>query len=134
MECRTDPTILHITSYGTPEWIVRPFAIGSGADFAYALLQKYHRTSLGIEQASLLVLKVIEEAIQVGAYGLGPPIFIWEITRNGISQLPESHVAAIADSVKQLREEEIHLLVGGGVVEEQEEEPPAASGVGGEPA
>src|ERR1043166_6767109 len=84
-ECRPGPTILHVTSYGTPEWIERPFAIGNGATFAYALLQKYHRTSLGIEQASLVALKVIEEAIQVGAYGLGPPIFIWQITTSGIS-------------------------------------------------
>lgn len=111
-ECRSKPTLLHITSYGTPEWIDRPYAIGNGALFAYALLEKYQGIDLSIDQASLLALKVIEEAIEVGAYGLGPPMQIWHIASSGINKLDESRMAALADMARTLRESEIHLLVG----------------------
>ena len=111
-ECREGPRILHITAYGTPEWISRPYATGNGADFAYALLCKYHGTPLATEEASVLAVKVIEEAIRVGAYGLGPPIDVWHITKDGVSQLDDSRLAALSDASQQLREAEIHLLLG----------------------
>lgn len=112
-EWSSGPRILHITANGTPEWIVdRPFATGSGELFAYALLQKYHGKPLDIEKASILAYKVIEEAIQVGAYGLGPPIDLWHVTEDGVEQLNETKLAGIEDAVKALRETEISLLVG----------------------
>ncbi len=111
VECRTQPKILHITSYGTPEWVDRPFATGNGANFAYALLQKYQGRGLTIAQASLLAFKVIEEAIQVGSYGLGPPIDIWHIQASGTRTLAEQEIAALQDAARQLREQELQLLV-----------------------
>lgn len=113
VESRNQPKVLHITSYGTPEWIDRPFAIGSGAVFAYALLRKYHGVPLSIEQAALLAFKVIEEAIEVGAYGLGPPIEVWQVLPSGVKVLDESRIAALSDAAGQLRDSEIQLLVGG---------------------
>jgi proteasome beta subunit len=111
VECRTQPKILHITSNGTPEWIDRFFATGNGANFAYALLQKYQGRGLTIAQASLLAFKVIEEAIEVGSYGLGPPIEIWHACTTGLRQVPEEEVAALQDAARQLREQEVQLLV-----------------------
>lgn len=111
VEYRQKPRILHITSYGTPEWIDRPFATGNGANFAYALLQKYHERELDIEQASLLALKVIEEAIEVGAYGLGPPIALWHVTEKAVWPLEDAKIAALQDAARQLRESEISLLL-----------------------
>lgn len=110
-EYRSSPYILHITSYGTPEWINVPFASGSGAPFAYALLQKYQGMSLEVSQASLLAFKVLEEAIEVGAYGLGPPIDVWQITQQGIKNLPENEIAALKDTSCVLREAEIQLFL-----------------------
>ena len=105
--------VLHIALNGTPEWIVgRPFAIGSGAMFAYALLQKYQGCNLDMDQASLLAYKVLEEAIAVGAYGLGPPIDIWHITSDGVKQLGEQERAALEDTARVLRQYEIELLTG----------------------
>ncbi len=113
-EWRNGPRILHITANGTPEWVVdRPFATGSGEPFAYALLQKYHGRRIDIVKASILAYKVIEEAIQVGAYGLGTPIDLWHITEDRVEQLNETKLAGIEDAVKALRETEISLLVGG---------------------
>ncbi len=111
-ESSPNPYILHITSYGTPELIKdRAFASGSGEPFAYALLHKYHRKNLDSERASVLAYKVIEEAIEVGAYGLGPPIDIWHISPQTLKQLGGSEIAAIADTVRTLREAEVSLLV-----------------------
>jgi proteasome beta subunit len=112
VEHRDKPRILHITSYGTPEWIDRPFALGSGAMFAYALLQKYRAVPLTLEQATLLAFKVIEEAIEVGAYGLGPPIEIWHVLQNSLERLDEAKLAAVKDTTSQIRDREIQLLLG----------------------
>lgn len=60
---------------GTPEWFKGiPAATGSGAVLAHALLGKYAGVQLVCERGELLTYKVIEEAIQVGAFRLGPPI------------------------------------------------------------
>lgn len=111
-EHRSEARILHITSYGTPEWIDRPFATGTGAVFAYALLAKYQGVSLNVQQASLLAFKVVEEAIEVGAYGLGPPIEIWRLSPTGVERLDEARIAGLADAARQLREAEVRLLFG----------------------
>jgi proteasome beta subunit len=112
-ELAPSPAVLHILLNGTPEWIKdRPFASGSGDMFAYALLQKYHGFDLDINKASLLSYKVLEEAIAVGSYGLGPPIDIWQISRDGIKQLSESEKAALEDASRTLRQAEIELLKG----------------------
>jgi proteasome beta subunit len=113
-EYRDQPRILHVLINGTPEWIAgRPGATGNGAVFAHALLTKYGGTQLICDRAELLCYKVIEEAIQVGAYGLGPPIDIWSIDANGARRAPETHIAALEDAARLLRQRETELLVGG---------------------
>lgn len=132
------PGILHITANGTPEWIrKRPYAIGAGAPFAYALLRKYHPVDLGLERASILAVKVIDEAIDVGAYGLGHPITVWQITPNGgIQPAGQDRMAAFNDAADALRQREIALLSESATQEEREEKAPeaAASGPVGEEA
>ncbi|KIE57798.1 hypothetical protein A946_11245 [Methylacidiphilum kamchatkense Kam1] len=113
-EVTPSPGVLHVLLNGTAEWITdRPFASGSGDMFAYALLQKYQGLALDVRRASLLAYKVLEEAIAVGAYGLGPPIDLWQVTSGGIKQLGESERAALEDAARVLREEEINLLRSG---------------------
>jgi 20S proteasome alpha/beta subunit len=112
-ECLPSPAVLHVLVNGTPEWVTnRPFASGSGDMFAYALLQKYQGLDLDMEKGALLAYKVLEEAIAVGAYGLGPPIDIWKISNSGIKQLDDSEKAALEDASRTLREGEIQLLMG----------------------
>jgi len=112
-EFAPSPAVLHVLLNGTPEWIEgRPFASGGGDMFAYALLQKYQGLALDMHRASLLAYKVLEEAIAVGAYGLGPPIDIWQISNAGIMRLSESQKAALEDASRALREAEIRLLLG----------------------
>ncbi len=112
-ECVPTPAVLHVWVNGTPEWITnRPFASGSGDMFAYALLQKYQGLELDMGKGAVLAYKVLEEAIDVGAYGLGPPIDIWKVSSSGVEQLKDSEKAAIEDDSRTLRQYEIKLLMG----------------------
>jgi proteasome beta subunit len=127
-EASPEMPILHVLVNGTPEWIRdRMFASGSGDLFAYALLQKYQRKKLTLLQASLLAYKVIEEAIAVGAYGLGAPIDVWHIQQNGIKQLPKDEIAALEDACRSLREAEIELLCTPGAATDEIPKPGTSS-------
>lgn len=108
--------ILHVLSHGTPEWITNGCAAtGSGTLFAHTLLAKYAPLiPLSRDHAKLLAYKVIEEAIQVGAYGLGAPIDILEVTDGGVNRATSQEVEAIQDAAEILRQAEKDLLVSGG--------------------
>jgi proteasome beta subunit len=113
VEHRDRPRILHVTSIGTCDWIDGRFAAtGNGDMFAHALLQKYAGKTLGREHAKLLAYKVVEEAIQVGAYGLGPPVDIWEVSSTGTRQVPSDEIAALEDAARLLRGNEVAMLLG----------------------
>lgn len=113
VEYRDKPRILHISVNGTPEWVDgRVKATGSGDLFAHALLQKYAGISLSCEHAKLLAYKVIEEAMEVGSYGLGPPIDVWEVNPKGVKQFAEQEIAALEDAAHLLRSREVELLTG----------------------
>jgi proteasome beta subunit len=106
------PEILHLSSLGGPEWVEdRPLVAGSGDLFAYALLRKYQGLKLDLERASILAYKVIEETIEVGAYGLGPPIDVWQISGAGVKNLLENETGVLAKAARRLREREIELLI-----------------------
>lgn len=111
VEYQKSPKILHLLSNGTTEWINKPFACGSGAPFAYALLQKYQNLEYDLQKASLLAYKILEESIDTGSWGLGYPIDIWQITNSGVRNLKEEEIAALADTSKGLREAEVKLFL-----------------------
>ncbi|MEZ0375502.1 MAG: hypothetical protein ACAI44_40820 [Candidatus Sericytochromatia bacterium] len=104
------PRMLHIAANGTPEWIPGFFASGNGANFAYALLQKYQDIPLSLENAALLAYRVIDESIQVGAFGLDYPIDVWLIGPKGIGRLDADELKQLATASETLRGKEIHLL------------------------
>ncbi|MBS1993456.1 MAG: hypothetical protein JSS83_23235 [Cyanobacteria bacterium SZAS LIN-3] len=114
VECydQKKPQVLHIVITGTTEWVENRFAAtGNGQSFALALLQKYSQTTLTTETAKLLAYKVIEESIQIGAYGLGPPIDVYSITWDkGARQADESERAGLEDAARMLRWAELELL------------------------
>lgn len=114
-EYRDSSHILHITISGTPEWIrTGAFACGIGRMFAHALLQKYWPLipdKIDVQKGTLLVFKVIEEAIEVGAYGLGSPIDVWQITKEGEKNLESEEVSGLEDLSRGLREAEIEMFL-----------------------
>ncbi|MDA2926331.1 hypothetical protein MYX78_03695 [Acidobacteria bacterium AH-259-G07] len=104
--------MLHVLTNGTSEWVEGHCAVtGSGNLFAYALLQKYSSVRLNRDGAKVLVYKVIEEAIQVGAYGLGLPIDIWEVSATGACQATQEEIAAMQDTARMLGNREVDLLM-----------------------
>ena len=111
-EFSSKPELLHINVFGSPEWMTdRPFVAGNGDLFAYALLSKYQKQRLLLKQASLLAYKVIDEAIAVGAYGLGGPIDLWQISAAGLKNLGGAEFKTLAGQAKRLRKLEIELLL-----------------------
>ena len=111
VETQEQPTILHVLSNGTAEWIEGQFAAtGNGDAFAHALLHKYAGCGLDCNRAKLLAYKVMEEAIQVGAYGLGSPIDIWEVKKDGVFQAIDEEITALEDTARLLREREVEML------------------------
>ena len=106
------PELLHINVFGSPEWMTdRPFVAGNGDLFAYALLSKYQKQRLRLNQASLLAYKVIDEAIAVGAYGLGGPIDLWQLSAAGVKNLTATELKNLAGQAQRLRKLEIELLL-----------------------
>lgn len=129
VEYRESPLILHITTSGTPEWIkTGPFGIGIGRMFVHALLQKYQKlipNDIDIQKGTLLAFKVIEEAIEVGAYGLGAPIDIWQITKSGAKQLSKEEMEEIKRTCETIRDSEIGTLLGETLESEQAQAQPS---------
>ncbi len=114
-ELGREPELLHISSLGSPRMVPGPALAwwAAATSFAYALLQKYQGRSLTPAKAAILAYKVIEETIEVGAYGLGTPIDVWQITRAGVKQLAAAELADLAVAAHELREKEIQLLIAG---------------------
>jgi len=79
---------------------------GSGDIFAHTLLKNYLVGELDIEEGKLVVYRVIKEAIEIGAYGLGEPIDIWTITDKGIKKISQDEMMAIDDTCNSWKEVE----------------------------
>jgi proteasome beta subunit len=106
------PELLHMSIVGSPEWMgERPFVAGNGDLFAYALLRKYQKQHLKLEQTTLLAYKVLEETIEVGAYGIGGTIDLWQISAAGMKNLNAAELKTLAGKAQRLRKLEIALLL-----------------------
>jgi 20S proteasome alpha/beta subunit len=100
--------IVHFWNNGSFDVIKnRPYAMGSGSLFAFALLSKYQNESLDSDMASVVVYDVLEEAISVGAYGIGLPIEVCKIDNDGITPMD---IPTLARSANILREKERDLV------------------------
>jgi 20S proteasome alpha/beta subunit len=73
--------------------------VGIGDTFAHAFIKDYYNSDLDVERGKLLAYRIIKDAIEIGAFGLGEPIDIW--TMKMVDEKPEIH---------NLTEEEILAL------------------------
>jgi 20S proteasome alpha/beta subunit len=71
---------------------------GSGDIFAHTLLKNYKIKNLSVEEGCLIAYRVLRDAIEIGAFGLGEPIDIWIIDNNGIRQKSQPEILALRDS------------------------------------
>ena len=78
-------------------------AVGTGdifADFAMVSVAHLGTPELSIEQAKMVALKAIEDAISVAAVYLGPPIQMSVVTAAGVRPVPRAEVeGGLSDSV-----------------------------------
>jgi len=79
---------------------------GSGDVFAHTLLKNYLVKELDVEKGTLVAYRVIKEAIEIGAYGLGEPIDVWVITKEGCKRLSEEELMALEDASNTWKEME----------------------------
>lgn len=117
--------ILHIGENGIGEWL-QSFgwgATGLGQMFAYPLLRTHEIRGMNIDRGCILAYRVIEDAIECGAYGLGPPVKLsccHTVTENSVSRVQYMSVEgnrleAIRDAVlawRQLEREAFHQSFG----------------------
>ena len=75
---------------------------GVGDVFAYTLLKNFNVKDNNVSEGKLIACRIIKEAIEIGAYGLGEPIDIWIIQhkkgRMVIKQLAQEEIMALSDS------------------------------------
>jgi 20S proteasome alpha/beta subunit len=111
VESRDKPRMLHISTYGIPEWVQGRFAAaGNGEAFALALLQKYEGLQMNVCQAKVLASKVIGEAIQVVSHGLAGPMDVWVATADGVHRVQGQELMDLHATARDLRSREIDLL------------------------
>jgi len=89
---------------------------GIGDTFAYTLLSNYYSENIDIERGKVIAYRVIKDAINVGAYGLGEPIDIWvmkvERDCSRVNQLSDSEIMALNDAYMTWKEMERSVLKG----------------------
>lgn len=112
-EYTNTPTIYHYLNTGVSEILERPHAIGVGHDFAFALLQKYENTirEFDTDKALILVYKILNEAIKVGAYDINFPIDIWVIKSNGAKPIQGEELDTLHNKFQELQDKEVKLLI-----------------------
>jgi len=87
---------------------------GNGDVFAHTLLKGYQIKDIDVEKGKLLAYNTIKLGIEVGAYGLGEPIYVWTIqkTENKIEvkKLPDVEMMALKDAWLSWREAQRELF------------------------
>ncbi|MCL0043672.1 hypothetical protein M1M96_01105 [Peptococcaceae bacterium] len=115
VEYHKEPMILHIAFDGTAEKVEKCFASGTGDVFAYPLLRKYEDlmpNKIDVEKAAFLAYKTIAETIEVGSYGLGPPIDVWKATSDKVHNFTREQITGLEETYLSFRKEEIRLFLG----------------------
>jgi 20S proteasome alpha/beta subunit len=107
------PVIYRYFNNGLSEIIDKPFAIGIADDLAFALLQKYEEDfkKFDVNKASILLFKILDEAIKVGAYDINFPIDLWVIDSKGARHVEGVERNKIITQSTKLKNDEIKLLI-----------------------
>lgn len=81
---------------------------GNGDIFAHTLLKGFQIKEIDVEQGKLLAYNTIKLGIEVGAYGLGEPIYIWTIEKTEskieVKRLSNEEMMALKDAWLSWRE------------------------------
>lgn len=108
-------------------------AIGSGASFAQmsnALLAHFKVSERPLAHGLLVAVRVLDAVINTSAYGVGGPIQLWQLTRNGGPQKIEGEeleqIHAQVGGWQELERESLERFLGEDVQKEEPEPLPEA--------
>ncbi len=80
-------------------------AIGSGKTLAHALYRPHFHNEKGLAEARVICYRIVEDAIEVSAYGLSKPIHMYEISPQGkCEKLSQEELTAVSHTVQLWRE------------------------------
>lgn len=88
-------------------------AIGSGAAVAYAMyaiLEHHGFQKWPLSRARTAVYRIVDDSIRVSAGGLGPPIRMWVIGKDGANELTPGELSAERDAVELWEQRERECL------------------------
>jgi 20S proteasome alpha/beta subunit len=99
-----EPRIFSVPRTGSDHQLhERHAAVGTGdifADFAMVSVEHLGTPDLSLEQAKMVALKAIADAIDVAAIYLGPPIQMAVVTARGVAEVPKAEIeGGLSDSV-----------------------------------
>ncbi|MCL0047393.1 hypothetical protein M1M98_03945 [Thermodesulfovibrionales bacterium] len=87
---------------------------GNGDIFAHTLLKGYQIKEMDVEKGKILAYNTIKLGIEVGAYGLGEPIYIWTIEKTErkieVKELSNEEMMALKDAWLSWREAQRELF------------------------
>ena len=111
------PWILEIPSEGIDQQHEESgfCAVGSGdifAHFAYNALRHHGIRQRTVDQATWLAYRLLDDAIEVAGYGLGPPIQMWLIRDGTAKRLSDEEIKGIRDGVQLWKSAEAETLSG----------------------
>jgi 20S proteasome alpha/beta subunit len=108
----------HILNIDTDckDWLVTAehgefLALGSGAQLAQALFRLHLSGTRTLEEGKVIAYRILDDAIEIAAYGLGHPINVWAITANGeVHKLDDDKLDALKQSSELWRQREREAL------------------------
>jgi 20S proteasome alpha/beta subunit len=109
--------IWHISPDGGEEFLeeLGYGCTGIGDTFAHAFIKDYYDPELNVEKGKLLAYRIIKDAIEIGAFGLGEPIDIWTITvkdeKPEIHNLTSDEILALNDTYLVWKEMERKIFM-----------------------
>jgi hypothetical protein len=120
------PLALHLLSAGAGEW-VESWAFGGiqlgvdSASFAIGTMRYIEPEELTLEQAKIVALKVLRDAIETSVEGIGGRVQMGTAQASGIQVIAQADMRGLHDTVDLWEAQCAEILLGTG-------EPPSASG------
>lgn len=107
-----EPRIWHLGKDANDEFMdqIGYAATGSGDVFAHTIFKSLYRRDMWLQEGALLAYKVIKDAMEVGAYGLGGPVDIWLIKDRKATRLTGRQMEMLDKAYKELHKAETGLL------------------------
>lgn len=86
-------------------------AIGSGKVFAQAVFRPHLYQPRSLEEGQVLAYRVVDDAIDMAAEGLGPPIRMFVLSAKGeVTELSDAQVSGLRDTAELWRQRERESL------------------------